>query len=584
MKHTIKKPGLCLFLALVLAFLFTVPAWAAETVVDLSETSVTDDLGTNAETRFPAGSDVSPTLISYAATVKGGYLYHYFYFNVNRMNLTGLSAVKLSICRGDRAQEKSFAAWKFDVSGHFAKVVLRTDMRYLTAGNPFFYLRLSTWTTDAGEQSFAGVAETISGGSVAGDLLISYDMTTRKIQYFKSDDVLSLDVRLACERVSTSDIHTWTQINTAMFTVPDKYFDQYGKLTAVSLMYDLYDGVPMVCTTNAALANAPYAQVGTVKLAASGTYSYLLPLGEINNGFMFYRESIGNGVDDGVDFTGAEVLEKFDYYMKYGRTSADAVGPYVYDSLGDTQTLLSQLVSISDFESISTSSFNNSASFWDKLFNWRWSWNTTDDSVTNLSKIQTFDPSATISAASADKLSTDYVIDKCYTDDLKALNKQALASDSTVVLLRYLLTDYTTYDFNGYIPAKSGIDYKSATGYYCRQAIIKNFEIISLTFTGIDRESGDIVQTTVETDTDPVDWAGGGESGDKLISGIATNPFANLFENLFNFSGLGSAFRILLAVLVAVALILLVVKVIKLIAYVRLAFERRRRDPDKKKT
>ena len=117
----------------------------------------------------------------------------------------------------------------------------------------------------------------------------SAEKSTLKIRSEKLETI-GLDVSHTFYRTMTSDagIGHQVQINSVYFTVPEKYFEEYGKLQRIKAEWYEYKTEPIIVTSNAEFYNSAIPYVGT-NLPYAG--EFLDPNLEIGTDF-YYEERI----------------------------------------------------------------------------------------------------------------------------------------------------------------------------------------------------------------------------------------------------------------------------------------------------
>lgn len=576
------KFGLCLFLCAVELFCMFLPALAAETgqvekTLSYSETSIYQDLlGKEPETisesdamdkelqkTYPS-SGFTAELISYTCEVDGNKVRHYFIFRSKDRSVMpeGLAEEQIE------AMDKKCMLW-FDSHGeyppckyssipYFFKLEVETDNSCVNGENIMISFYRFSFKYPASWQDITATQKTFAGGVSSGRIDIIYNLTNKKVVSAKSSENISLDVKMACKRNSTKEVNKYKQINTAMFLIPNEYFERYQELIGVSYTYDLYKGVPMLCTTDKTLYNS--ARTGNVYFYSNLTpsMSYTLLYATLTNRFAFYTDTLS---DDGYDFNTSDVEKIFKSISSPNKENTQA---------DDYESNVFTTVKVDD--KIKTESYASTADFWKKFCNGYLFKDIEDDSV-DIDSIETIEPTAELAAANDKTISSNYVIDEYYASDFRSLCAMALKSNSKVVLLRYLVSDY-------FAPGESSFAYKltkngtlihsTGKGYICKNDIIDKFKIYTLYFGARGLDLSDPRVTKISVDMGDKFFAGGGQSGNNLNSGISKSWFSWFPD--FDFS---SWLSILFKVVAGIVIFIVVVQVIKLIGYIRTAFGKR---------
>ena len=574
------KLGLCLFLCAVELFCMFIPALAAETgqvekTLSYSETSIYQDLlGKEPETisasdamdkelqkTYPS-SGFTAELISYTCEVDGNKVRHYFIFRSKDRSVMpeGLAEEQIE------AMDKKCMLW-FDSHGeyppckyssipYFFKLEVETDNSCVNGENIMISFYRFSFKYPASWQDITATQKTFAGGVSSGRIDIIYNLTDKKVVSAKSNENISLDVKMACKRVSTKEVNKFKQINTAMFLIPNEYFERYQELIGVSYTYDLYKGVPMLCTTDKTLYNS--ARNGTVYLHGIMSGNIVRNWRTLTNRFAFYTDTLN---DDLYDFDTSDVMKIFKSISSPNKDNTQAADyiPNVFTT-------------VKADDNIKTESYASAAGFWRKFWDGFWFKELVDDSV-DIDSIETIEPTAELAAANDKTISSNYVIDEYYASDFRSLCAMALKSNSKVVLLRYLVSDYSAtaeIPFNYSLTDGGDIIRSTSKGYLCYNDIIANFKIYTLYFGAHGLELSDPRVTKIGVDMNEVDFAGGGQSGNNLQGGISKSWFSWFLD--FDFS---SWLSILFKVVAGIVIFIVVVQVIKLIGYIRTAFGKR---------
>ncbi len=590
------KLGLCLFLCAVELFCMFIPALAAETgqvekTLGFNESSIYQDLlGKEPEndtekaafdeelkTKYPAGS--APTLISFAARgTATSKLYFWFRWHTAVSRLAGGWQFTLKDPNGE---SKQWTAQRLDTAaGAFIKFSVDVDNRYLYGDEVRFVfcnmqfkrrvLRSSTsadtsdYSTTDGTLTYNAMSKTVDGGEVAGEFKIIYNVKDKYLASATLDETLSLDVKMACERFSTSEKNVYKQVNTAMFLIPNEYFERYKDLIGADYRYDRYIGVPMLITTDAGLYNTIHSKQGMLDIVrkefvkiidgvgiSPPTYIPVKVTHKVSPAFTFFVDEIS---DEHEDVSTNTLLERF--HGISNPTEENVGGKLEKDQY---KTLHAEDKIITDSYKNATDGFFG---FFKRVADGTLGKYNIDDSI-NIDSISVVEPSSEITAATDKYISGSYYIDPTYADDFKALNKDALSSGAKIVLLRYLVTDYSTEEFGGANPTFSYNDKTIENGYIAFNDIIANFQIIKLYFGDRAWKLDDPRVVTVKVDMEPTDFIGGAESPDKGANDLTEKP------------SLPTWLSILFKVVAGVVIFIVVVQVIKLIGYIRTAFGKR---------
>lgn len=587
------KLGLCLFLCAVELFCMFIPALAAETgqvekTLGFNESSIYQDLlGKEPEndtekaafdeelkTKYPAGS--APQLISFAARgTATSKLYFWFRWHGPTSRVSGLWKFTLKDPNGE---SKMWTAQIVDTAANaFIKFSVDVDNRYLYGDEVRFVfcslqrmkrtLRSSARSAriDTSALTYNAMSKTVDGGEVAGEFKIIYNVKDKYLASATLDETLSLDVKMACERFSTSEKNVYKQVNTAMFLIPNEYFERYKDLIGADYRYDRYIGVPMLITTDAGLYNTLHSEQDMLDIVRKEVVSKVIGSGlsatpvfvpikntrKVSPAFTFFVDEIS---DEHEDVSANTILERF--HGISNPTEENVGGKLEKDQY---KTLHAEDKIITESYASATEGFQG---FFKRVADGTLGKYNIDDSI-SIDSISVVEPSSEISTATNKFISGSYYIDSIYADDFKALNKEALSSGAKIVLLRYLVTDYSTEEFGGSNPTFSYNDKTIENGYIAFNDIIANFQIIKLYFGDRAWKLDDPRVVTIKVDMDSIDFAGPTESEKKFEKELTKDP------------SLPTWLSILFKVVAGIVIFIVVVQVIKLIGYIRTAFGKR---------
>ncbi len=646
---------LSLFLLIVQAFFVVVPVFAAE---ESTETVTKEEAVSFAKTTIEQDmADKLTDLISYVGAVTNDVsliaftaertkdttdrFNLYFYLYVPYLSSRGtITSANVTIAKTADSTPQVLTLKQIDRQNTVYKYalmnVLGSDLNY--DGKKMISFEVFNFGLNS--VSYPAVGYAFSGGKAESSATLTYDvdqsdatMTStsvdekgKKYRHYNlatpnvmKDETLSLNTTLVSERVTTPTADKYMQINTAMITIPNKYFDLYGKLAEVEYIYSLWDKVPMLVTDDetfykriALTTGNPYMtewRVSTtvsdapIQIPKAAEYENYLPL---SIAFCFYVNSIGTTKGSQYDVSSETILKNFQNYLKYynellesiyakdpslknivfgddSKENMDLIArmlPYFdndFDSLMFACHKKDILTSVKASDVIKSESYASANDWWTKF----WSGNlfrlNVDDSVT-LSGISVFD-NADLSKTD-EELSKKYCIDP--TEIYKLRSLASLSNTHKICFLRYATTEYNVYgnikSSSGGIgviddPYTYGFSDKNNTkiagsGYYCENSIIEDFQILKLHFEKTDQKLGTIVRTTILVEDENHDYTGGLESGDKLKDEKSQNPFAGLLDwlnGLFDGSKLdllGKSFRILVIAVVAFVILSLSLRLI----------------------
>lgn len=344
----------------------------------------------------------------------------------------------------------------------------------------------------------------VLGGTECAEVKLSFSSSGELIAWSQSD-ALHLDVHLSASRYSTARADHYDQINTAMFLVPTSYLDNWKRIDSIEYQYSLLEGVPMLvteCDREDLTSEGDFFSLWkNGKSDVFGAWygdDSLTPIGkwaahaDAHESFLFMVDEIKKDAKGCPELTDQDVIDR---YLKLkdsispvagGKTAilSDYLRASSYENLA-THTILAE-----DF--VSTDSYANNISAFEEWLIKCFGYKIEDDSI-NVSAIQIGSSSDFLSwkggTLTDDDIKQKYALDDVglnhfnYLMNLKASSHQSL----TVVVFHYLTTDYFTrqvYSWREHDQAlffPDWVDFPEAT-YYCENAIIDDFKIITMNF------------------------------------------------------------------------------------------------------
>ena len=412
-------------------------------------------------------------------------------------------------------------------------------------------------------------------------------------------ETVELEVRSTFFRTQSSSLGAGhqNQLNTVYFGVPDELLDKYGKLQRVKAEWYEYKTKPIFITTNNAAYNNFKKYIG--KYIGESYNSDL----EYGLGFGYKKQAQTDTFSEGYNVrnkTGVEfepVVSNYIntiYYIfqndkiEAGETvvTDKALKQYIKDYGSGTAQLPIKdgTISADLFEDdidenrkidnehgkiqkgfsyyeidandkFDMLSYNESHSFWDKLFDYGiFSKDTTDDTYKALTPI--YAVTAADLQKDADALSSSLLIDKTDVADFKAYAVAAEAKGQTTHLFRFAQTDYfaaTGRTTTGKRDAVYGYAGKPNSAMWARQTVFFDFTVISLTF------SKDGVYKVIPAVSSPIDVINDvtGSTNDK-------NPdCTDLFKRIFQ--ALGAWGVLILSIIIGLVILIIEFKIFDLI-------------------
>lgn len=412
-------------------------------------------------------------------------------------------------------------------------------------------------------------------------------------------ETVDLEVKSTYFRTQSSQLGKGhqNQLNTVYFGVPDELLDKYGKLQRVKAEWYEYKTKPIFITTNNAAYNNFKEYIG--KYIGESYNSDL----EYGLGFGYKKQAQTDTFSEGYNVrnkTGVEfepVVSNYIntiYYIfqndkiEAGETvvTDKALKQYIKDYGSGTAQLPIKdgTISADLFEDdidenrkidnehgkiqkgfsyyeidandkFDMLSYNESHSFWDKLFDYGiFSKDTTDDTYKALTPI--YAVTAADLQKDADALSSSLLIDKTDVADFKAYAAAAEAKGQTTHLFRFAQTDYfaaTGRTTTGNRDVVYGYAGKPNSAMWARQTVFFDFTVISLTF------SKDGVYKVIPAVSSPIDIindvTGPMQGGD--------NGCAQGCTNFFNTIGAWGV--LILSIIIGLIILIIELKILDLI-------------------
>lgn len=586
-KKYMRRSVLCFLLVLIQVFFaFSLTAFAADeepkgVVASLSATTLEQDLTAakvaEKDALYIEGQS-AVSLVAFSAEKASATSFDLFFYLFSPKGFDDLKSAKVTLSEdAEGAMTRSVVGDILDRSKTLLKLRVSGAARKLVGYNETsqtLNIKLHSYdlTYKTGTVSYTASSDTFDGSIVNGYYTFKYSLKDGIVQSSTQMDTLELQVTLVSERVSSSDANTYKQINTAMMLIPESYFDRYGEITLIEYIYTLYDKVPMLVTSSQHLYDhilaGDHPKVG---------YYYAGVDGQIYNSYVPYKElafkvdSIRKESGDYYDLTADEILTRFyeskDEYAESGseQTFWEYIGAASISGGNHT---------VDQFDEIHTESYKDSAAWWQKLMDGRVFGNI-DDSVDlkALHVLEAVDLSLT-----DEKLSETYCIDEAFIPAFRALAKKCKLG-YRLVLMRYLVTDYTVYDCAFFsdpdgkgtlINPNHNIDIINGC-YVAQNAIIEDFQILKIVYEKKDTV-GNVTRTVIYPDNDKQDYVEPPESGDALKDDT-TETLEEKLQRLWDYiKSLGETIRkVCLAIVICIGVVL----VLRVITLLRDAFGRR---------
>lgn len=390
-----------------------------------------------------------------------------------------------------------------------------------------------------------------------GSELAESDTLSCKVDGF--DRYLTLDVRSTVWRSTSSSKGKdySNQLNSVYFSVPDKYFDEYGRLQEIKAEWWEYQTDWVVVTTSTTLYNymkknmgrkyftlnesgkhvnnfdsdAPYGLFGwdcitpsTSDSSSNGRYTYGYSLDRMKSGVASWVKNDSAAfyyaffTDKSI--TKANVHSKtltdwiYTYKDKYSVTgfldckNANTIPAELFTNIVDSGRKRGhQVVKVDANDSYGLLSYGDKHGFWDSVSDFGF-WNTVLGKVPTDKSIQISEPIMPLKKNLYDDLEKSVYSKMFYigSDDVDEFDEYIHKSwnkKETPVLFRFAVTDY--YRAYGNALGRDGSSYASykKTLYGAKETVFLDFDIIQLKF------RKDNVDTVVPVVASPIDVIGG---------------------------------------------------------------------------
>ncbi len=368
--------------------------------------------------------------------------------------------------------------------------------------------------------------------------------------YAEKLTTLKLNVEHTFYRTLTSNkgADFQNQIDTVYFSVPNEYFDNYGKLQRIKAEWFEYKTKPIVVTSNEDFYNKSQeyiaknigsdykTDIGYTISTSMFTFTwnrfYLIKPDDISNTticpilyYMFLCDNIEK-YDPYVDYSdnGVTSNDLYNYILDYNKTYSDGKLPIkngfisadLFESdIDDIRKVNNEFGKIQngycvydfdsdlDLKNLGTWQQTN-PTFIDNINKWGF-WDTLfgnipkEDAIKELSPIVTFDYSDL--TMSAEELVNKYYININDVSKFKSYASRARMNDEKVILFRFATSDYYCAE----LFLQKGLNGTQKTGqaYLAQESVFLNFDIIQLTFLNKDK------YTVIPVVSSPIDIVDG---------------------------------------------------------------------------
>ena len=314
------------------------------------------------------------------------------------------------------------------------------------------------------------------------------------------------------------------ELNTAYFSVPDRFFEEYGGLQKIKAEWNEYRTNPIFVTSDEEaydylsdfigedISNADldwhvfwdYMTEDDVKTLFKHGYANKYvglnwAIAGITTRMDWLIERANAKSRDDYDVTAEEIEDYMEWYTsKFGGSLLNGYSANLFtDSVDEGRTRGYNCTEIDAGESKNLSVYDKSQSWWNKL------WHGTKFEELGYSPIVTFskDDLKTIKAMTAKEFGETYLVNEDDRELVRSYVISELGSGKRPVLFRFAQTDY--YASTAYFD-KAGLFMSSADGYVAQMTQFLDFDVISLTFRS---EKG--VDTIIAVCSDPIDIING---------------------------------------------------------------------------
>ena len=343
-------------------------------------------------------------------------------------------------------------------------------------------------------------------------------------------ETLSLEVHHTNYRTGVSSLGAdhYNEVNTVYFAVPNRIFEEYGNLQKIRAEWWEYKTKPALITKDKAIYNELIKHVGKdfssynkdVKASVYGSYStYTSPSGaftrisydwcwnvdlgksvgiEIKSDktvsmipFVFYAPNASN-VDGVFSFLysspvagSVEGTQVADYIYKYsnslGRGYIDCNGRKISKDLFENYVDSGRKMGYNDKtidlgDTFDLNSYDSNHNWWDKLWDYGFSWPNTSEQYKNVAPIYELKESDL--KGTNDEIASRLLVNSDDVSELKTFYSNATKNKEKVILFRFANTDYYCEEATAVANGTTSYD----TSYIAQQIVFLDFDIIELTF------------------------------------------------------------------------------------------------------
>ena len=552
------KTTLVFVLLLVVLTTITVPVSYAQEVGNLDQTDVMDDLFTDGTYNIldypynPFGSVQVMNFVEYCYSfrenTKDKYGLYIYIYNPQQLDIVANSGQnKIQIATAFDADHNAIKYEKFPLECasvsqgdyyqlfyKFKVVGAETLLGLLNSNERRYHISgielLENGNTNAtefgigGTYVFSGYAKGY-GPDVNSESTLSCDV--------EEFETINLQVHHTNYRTGMSSLgnNHYNEVNTVYFSVPNRYFEEYGNLQKIAAEWWEYKTKMAVVTANEEFYNKILPYVGTqigdgvtapfsVYSGANSTVSMngyitcryqwsfnqyigstssiLGPTGSYSTDYdakiipyAFYSSTVN--LDTVFDFLCKKVTAGnvesnvvqdwiYNYSNDLGHGYIDCNGRKISKDLfeeyvDEGRTMGYNNVEIDLGDTFDLDSYDSNHTWWDKLWDFGLSWPKTDEEHKDIVPIKVLESGDLV--GNKNSISTNLLVNKEHVDELQKFYNEEVTKDRKVVLFRFAKTDY--YSAPAWYSGYTGSIPESDT-YVASETVFLDFDILSLTF------------------------------------------------------------------------------------------------------
>lgn len=309
--------------------------------------------------------------------------------------------------------------------------------------------------------------------------------------------------------------YTQNQLNSAYFSVPNSMIEKYGVLTAVHMQWYEYLTKFLIVVDDPVAYITLSNYIGKQIEAYNSSVRYSLLLNWRTSGSVTladyhynYKKSNTSSLGEELDtiyylfnFASLEndILssDALLYYIKSYSGSGEKINDKYYaelfeDYVDEGRKLGKNDITINSGDEFSLLNYTFSSAWW------QIGWGThTDNSYSDIEGIREI-KSDDFKGSTSTICQNLFIDESCY-EDFKFEYDEAVASDSTLFLIRFAVTDYSSYPMS-VRSNDGGIEVASGNHFCARQTVFLDLDVIDVTFC-----DGNNILTTIPVISSPID-------------------------------------------------------------------------------